>query len=70
MTAEERYPECDGRLMAGSQAGACGRCLRHTATAAPTGLADTPLFLRTPPNAFEPGSSGAYIPKGRKKCRK
>jgi hypothetical protein len=35
MTAEERYPECDGRLMAGSQAGACGRCLRHPATAAP-----------------------------------
>jgi hypothetical protein len=45
MVAEERYPECGGPLMAGSQAGACGRCLRHPATAALAGLLDTPLFF-------------------------
>jgi hypothetical protein len=64
MVAEERYPECGGPLMAGSQPGACWRCLRR-----PLG-ADTPLLLRTTINAFEAGSPGAYAPNGRQKCRK
>lgn len=45
MAAAARRPGCAGRLMAGSQGGTCGRCLRHAATAAPAGLPDTPLFF-------------------------
>jgi hypothetical protein len=59
MVAEERYPECGGPLMAGSQAGACGRCRRRPAPAAPAARPDTPLLLLTTTNAFEAGSPKA-----------
>jgi len=64
MVAEERYPECGGRVD--------DRLTSRRTRAMPALAArpDTPLLLRTATNAFEPGSPGAYAPNGRQKCRK